>query len=152
MSRPEHHTLLVEDRPEDFAITTRALRTAGLVHPKMRSVDGADALDYLSNLGAYADPARPPHPGIILLDLNMPGTDGREVLAEIQKESHLKIIPVLVPTTFTDERDVLACYREGVNSYMHKPVGLGNCLHAIQSLEDFWFEIVILPRGDQGNE
>jgi CheY-like chemotaxis protein len=149
MARPEHSILLIEDSQEDYEITVRALRKAGLANPIHRCVDGDDALDYLHRRGAYADAVRAPRPGVILLDLNLPGTDGREVLAEIKQAKALKTIPVIVLTTSRDERDVLQCYQLGANSYVQKPVGLSSFLDAIQRLKDFWFEIVILPRGDE---
>ena len=83
---------------------------------------------------------------MILLDLNLPGTDGRDVLAEIKRDEHLKLIPVVVLTTSSDERDIEKCYQAGANSYMKKPVDLGGFVSAIQRLKDYWFEIVILPK------
>ena len=90
-----------------------------------------------------------PRPSVILLDLNLPGTDGRELLAEIKNDNVLKHIPVIVLTTSTDERDVEACYRAGANSYMQKPVDLPGFVEAIARLKDFWLEIAVLPQGNQ---
>lgn len=143
---PQQPILLVEDSPEDFEATVRALRRAGLANPILRCEDGDQALDYLHRRGAYADPARSPRPGIILLDLNLPGTDGRQVLDEIKAAPDLRPIPVVVLTTSTDERDVERCYAAGANSYIKKPVDLEGFMRAIQRLTDFWFEVVILPR------
>ena len=89
--------------------------------------------------------ATAPRPGIILLDLNLPGTDGREVLAEIKGEHALADIPVVVLTTSADHRDVEACYQAGANSYVQKPVNLDAFMEAIQRLHDYWFDVVILP-------
>lgn len=138
--------LLVEDNPDDYEAAVRALRRAGLANPIVRCEDGDDALDYLFHRGAYADPRRWPRPGVVLLDLNLPGTDGRDVLAEIKRDGRLKKIPVIVLTTSSDERDIEACYGAGANSYVQKPVDLGGYLNAIQRLNDFWFEIVVLPK------
>ena len=94
----------------------------------------------------YTNPADSPRPGIILLDLNLPGTDGREVLAEIKGDPSLKTIPVIVLTTSTDEIDIERCYQAGANSYVHKPVGLDGFMTALQRLKDYWFEIVVFPK------
>jgi CheY-like chemotaxis protein len=138
--------LLVEDSPEDFETTERAFRRSGLNNPIYRCVDGDEALDYLHRRGAYTDPGTAPRPGVILLDLNLPGTDGREVLSEIKNDPTLKQIPVIVLTTSKDERDVEVCYSCGANSYIQKPVDLDGFMKAIERLNDYWFEVVILPK------
>jgi len=145
---PNQPILLVEDSPEDFEATVRALRKSGLANPIHRCEDGDEALDYLFHRGAYADPAKAPRPGVILLDLNLPGTDGREVLAEVKRDEGLKTIPVVVLTTSSDERDIARCYQEGANSYINKPVDLDGFIRAVQRLTDYWFEVVILPKGE----
>jgi CheY-like chemotaxis protein len=142
---PHQTILLVEDSPEDFEATVRALRKAGLANPIARCEDGDDALDYLHRRGRYAE-ASASRPGIVLLDLNLPGTDGRDVLAEIKSDASLRAIPVVILTTSTDERDVERCYAAGANSYIKKPVDLDGFMRAIQRLKEFWFEIVIVPR------
>ena len=144
--KSSHPILLVEDSPEDFEITVRAFRKTNIANPIFRCVDGEDALDYLYQRGAYAAPALAPRPAIILLDLNLPGTDGREVLAEIKQVDHLKDIPVVVLTTSADEVDIENCYRAGANSFVQKPVDLAGFITAIQRLKDYWFEIVLLPK------
>jgi CheY-like chemotaxis protein len=138
--------LVIEDSPEDFEATTRVLRKSGLANPIFRCSDGDEAIDFLFQRGAYSDSQLAPRPTVILLDLNLPGTDGRDVLAEIKKDKHLKLIPVVVLTTSSDERDIEMCYQAGANSYMKKPVDLGGFVSAIQRLKDYWFEIVILPK------
>ncbi len=144
MSQP---ILLVEDSPEDFETTQRAFRRSGLKNPIFRCSDGDEALDFLHQQGEFADPDKAPRPGVILLDLNLPGTDGREVLAEIKADPALKKIPVIVLTTSSDDRDVDACYRAGASSYIQKPVDLEGFMKAIERLNDYWFEVVILPKG-----
>lgn len=144
----QHPILLVEDSPEDFEATVRALRRAGLANPIARCCDGDEALDYLHQRGPYADPSKAPRPGVILLDLNLPGTDGREVLTEVKQDEALKSIPVVVLTTSSDERDVERCYAAGANSYIKKPVDLAGFIAAIQRLKEYWFEVVILPKTD----
>lgn len=138
--------LLVEDSPEDFETTERALRKSGLKNPIFRCADGDEALDFLYRRGRYSDPQTSPRPGVILLDLNLPGTDGREVLSEVKTDPNLKQIPVIVLTTSKDERDIEVCYRCGANSYIQKPVDLDGFMKAIERLNDYWFEVVILPR------
>ena len=143
---PNQPILLVEDSPEDFETTERAFRKSGLRNPIFRCSDGDEALDYLHRRGQYADPAKSPRPGVILLDLNLPGTDGREVLSEIKADPSLKQIPVVVLTTSRDERDVDACYKAGASSYIQKPVDLDGFIKAIERLNGYWFEVVILPK------
>jgi CheY-like chemotaxis protein len=138
--------LLIEDSPEDFETTERAFRRSGLKNPIYRCVDGDEALDFLYRRGRYAGTDEAPRPGVILLDLNLPGTDGREVLSEIKNDPQLKQIPVIVLTTSKDERDIEVCYRCGANSYIQKPVDLDGFMKAIERLNDYWFEVVILPR------
>jgi CheY-like chemotaxis protein len=143
---PNQPILLVEDSPEDYETTQRAFRRSGLKNPIFRCADGDEALDFLFHRGRYADPAKAPRPGVILLDLNLPGTDGREVLSEIKASPALKQIPVIVLTTSSDERDFDACYRAGASSYIQKPVDLEGFMRAMERLNDYWFEVVILPR------
>ena len=138
--------LLVEDSPEDFETTERAFRRSGLKNPIYRCADGDEALDFLYRRGRYSDPQKAPRPGVILLDLNLPGTDGREVLNEIKTDPNLKQIPVIVLTTSKDDRDIEVCYRCGANSYIQKPVDLDGFMRAIERLNDYWFEVVILPK------
>lgn len=143
LDSPNQPILLVEDSPEDFETTQRAFRRSGLKNPIFRCADGDEALDFLFRRGRHADA---PQPGVILLDLNLPGTDGREVLSEIKADPELKQIPVIVLTTSSDDRDVAACYKAGANSYIQKPVDLEGFMQAIERLNDYWFEVVILPK------
>jgi CheY-like chemotaxis protein len=141
-SRP---ILVVEDSPEDFEATRRSLQRGGLTHPLVHLGDGDQALDYLFHRGSFARSERSPRPRLILLDLNLPGTDGREVLAAVKADAELRQIPVVVFTTSRDHRDVEACYRAGANSYVQKPVDLPEFRRALDSLKAFWFETVVLP-------
>jgi two-component system response regulator len=143
LDSPNQPILLVEDSPEDFETTQRAFRRSGLKNPIFRCADGDEALDFLFRRGRHAGA---PQPGVILLDLNLPGTDGREVLSEIKADPELKQIPVIVLTTSSDDRDVAACYKAGANSYIQKPVDLEGFMQAIERLNDYWFEVVILPK------
>ena len=136
---------IVEDSNEDYEFCVTALtRDNKLANPMVRCVSGDDALDYLYGKGAYASVA-PERPSLILLDLNLPGTDGREVLAIIKSDPELKRIPVIVMTTSKDHRDIDSCYSAGANSYVLKPVNLEGFFDAIRRLRDYWFQIVILP-------
>lgn len=137
--------LLVEDSPEDVEATLRAFRRSGLHNPILHCSTGDEALALLQGQGPSGAP--PLRPGIVLLDLNLPGTDGREVLAAIKGSDSLRSIPVVILTTSSDDRDIEACYRAGANSYIQKPVDIEGFFGAIRHLRDYWFEIVILPRG-----
>ena len=136
--------LLVEDSPEDRETTSRALKKAGVTQPILFCVSGDDALDFLHLRGKYAGTERV-RPAVILLDLNMPGTDGREVLAEIKSTAALKSIPVVVVTTSRDERDIHTCYDAGCNAYIRKPVDLAAFMQSMKRVADFWFAEAILP-------
>jgi CheY-like chemotaxis protein len=144
---PNQPILVVEDSPEDWLIMQRAFSKGNMNNTLIRVENGDDALDYLYHRGKYSDHTRAPRPGIILLDLNLPGTDGREVLAEVKSDPNLRSIPVVVLTTSKDERDIEACYSQGASSYIPKPVDMKGFLTAITKLEDYWFEIAVLPRG-----
>ncbi len=146
MLDPTRPILVVEDSPEDYETTLRAFRRAGLRNRMLRCETGDEALDFLHRRGRYADPSMSPRPAIILLDLNLPGTDGRDVLIEIKRAEPLAPIPVVVLTTSSDTRDVQACYAAGANSYVQKPVDLDGFMEAIRLLSEYWFDVVILPR------
>lgn len=146
ITSPNQLIMIVEDSDEDFEATKRAFSKSNLKNPIIRFADGDEALDYLFRRGEHSDPENSPHPGMILLDLNLPGTDGREVLHEIKNCKDLKKIPVIVLTTSDDKRDIDSCYDEGANSYVQKPVDLEGLFDAIARLKDYWFEVVILPK------
>lgn len=138
--------LIVEDSAVDYMAANRAFRKSGLANPILRARDGDEALDYLYRRGAYAGSEEARTPGLVILDLNLPGTDGREVLALMKADPNLRTIPVVIMTTSDDERDIGDCYAMGANTYLQKPVDLGGLLTAIQRLGDYWFGIAILPR------
>jgi len=140
--------LMVEDSPEDFHTMLRAFQKAGLVNPLVWCEDGDEALEYLFCRGKFAPPAHGPRPGIILLDLNLPGTDGHEVLSVVKSNAELKKIPVIILTTSSAEQDIDRCYAAGASSYICKPVGLENFMQAIQRLKEYWFEIAVFPKGE----
>ncbi len=134
--------LLVEDNPGDVRLTQEALREAKVINNLTIAKDGMEALAYLRRQGPYA---HAPRPHLILLDLNLPKRDGREVLAEIKADESLKRIPVVVLTTSQDEQDILKSYNLHANCYVTKPVDLDQFIRVVRSIEDFWLGIVVLP-------
>ena len=137
--------LVIEDSNEDFEAFQRYVRRSPLTIPIYRCVDGDDALAFLYRTGRYADPQSAPRPGLILLDLNLPGADGREVLRNIKQDATLKLIPVVIFTTSNNPKDIEACYRQGVNSYIVKPMNFSRLKRSIQILIEYWFDTTILP-------
>jgi len=135
--------LLVEDNPGDVDLTLEALEEARLRNTVHVAEDGVVAMQYLRREGDYADA---PRPDLILLDLNMPRKDGREVLREVKEDPDLKRIPVVVLTTSEAEEDVLDAYEQRANAYIVKPVDFEQFFRTVQSLEDFWLTVVRLPR------
>jgi len=134
--------LLVEDSPSDVAMTLEALDEGNLNSNVQVVNDGEAALSFVRREGEYHGV---PRPDIILLDLNLPRKDGREVLAEIKSDPELKAIPVVVLTTSAAESDVLRSYQLQANSYVTKPVILNDFLAAVQEIEDFWLGLAKLP-------
>jgi two-component system, chemotaxis family, response regulator Rcp1 len=135
--------LLVEDSPADVDLTREALEDTK-VHNNLSIVsDGVEALTFLRREGEYADA---PHPDLILLDLNLPKKDGREVLAEIKADPRLRRIPVVVLTTSEADQDILRSYDLHANCYVTKPVDLDAFVEVVRSIEDFWLAIVKRPR------
>lgn len=134
--------LLVEDNPGDARLAVEALKESK-VHNNIHTVsDGVEAMEFLRKEGEYTSALRP---DLVLLDLNMPRKDGREVLAEIKEDPKLKIIPVVVMTTSQSEEDILKSYGLHANCYVTKPVDLEQFMKVVKTIEDFWFTIVKLP-------
>jgi two-component system, chemotaxis family, response regulator Rcp1 len=135
--------LLVEDSPGDVRLTREAFKDAK-VHINLHvASDGAKAMAFLKREGGYANV---PRPDLILLDLNLPKKDGREVLEEIKESPSLKTIPVVILTTSSSEADVLRSYQLHANCYITKPVGLEGFLTVVKSIDSFWLSVVRLPR------
>jgi chemotaxis family two-component system response regulator Rcp1 len=134
--------LLVEDNPGDADLAREALEGGKLNNRLFVVGDGEAAMDFLYQSGAYADV---PRPGLILLDLNLPRKDGREVLADIKAHKDLKRIPVVILTTSQSEEDVLKSYNLHANCFITKPIDLNQFIKVVRSIEDFWFSIVVLP-------
>jgi len=134
--------LLVEDNPGDARLTREALKEGKVLNNLQVTQDGVEALAYLRRQGKYANQIRP---DIILLDLNLPKKDGREVLAEIKADPNLRRIPVVILTTSKSEEDIIKSYDLHANCYITKPVDLDQFILVVKSIEDFWFLIVKLP-------
>lgn len=128
--------LLVEDSEDDYEATVRAFKKANLRNAISWCRSGQEAIDFLKT----------EKPGMILLDLNMPGMDGRKTLQVIKENEALKQIPVIILTTSGDEKDIQACYRMGANTYVQKPVSFTGLIEAITRLKEYWFEIALLPK------
>lgn len=135
--------LLVEDNAGDVRLTREALRDAKVSNNLWVASDGVMAMEFLNRQGMFADAVRP---DLILLDLNLPRKSGREVLAEVKADPHLKHIPVVILTTSKAEQDILASYRLCANAFVTKPVDLDEFLKVVRTIEAFWLEIVRLSR------
>jgi len=135
--------LLVEDNPGDVRLTKEALKEYKMQLNLNVVGDGVKALSFLRQEGEYTTA---PRPDLILLDLNLPQKDGREVLAEIKEDENLRVIPVVILTISQDEEDVLKSYGLHANCYITKPVDLEQFIKVVKSVEDFWFTVVRLPR------
>ncbi|WP_089092717.1 response regulator [Nodularia sp. NIES-3585] len=134
--------LLVEDNPGDAQLTRIALEDSKIAVNLNVVEDGVEAMAFLRKQGNYA---KAPHPDIVLLDLNLPKKDGREVLAEIKADHRLRRIPVVVLTTSQSEEDILKAYNLSANCFITKPVDFDQFVKIVQSIENFWFAIVKLP-------
>ncbi len=136
--------LLVEDSPGDVRLTRKALKEAKVRNNLSVASDGEEAMEMLAGSGASQ---QIPRPDLILLDLNLPRKNGREVLQEIKSDPELKRIPVVVLTTSQEEQDILKSYELHANAFITKPVDLDQFIRVVVSIQDFWLEIVTLPPG-----
>ncbi len=135
--------LLVEDNPADVRLTQEALKEAAHARTRLHVAgDGVEALEFLHKQGDFASV---PRPDLMLLDLNLPRVDGRQVLAEVKGDPDLRRIPVVVLTTSPSEDDILHAYDQHVNSYIRKPVDLDQFLHVLRAIDDYWLGSVSLP-------
>ena len=134
--------LLVEDSPTDVLLAKEALESSKLINNLHIVNDGVEAMAFLNREGHFAES---PCPDLILLDLNLPKKDGREVLSEIKEDDRFKRIPVVVLTTSKDETDVLKAYGLHANCYIVKPVDFEKFVEVVDSIENFWFSVVTLP-------
>jgi len=138
--------LLVEDNPGDVRLTLEALKEGKVLNHMSVAVDGVEAMAFLRREGRFAGA---PHPDLILLDLNLPKKDGREVLDDIKRDDRLKHIPVVILTTSQAEQDIVKSYELHANCYIAKPVDLDQFISVVKSIEDFWLSVVKLP--SEGN-
>jgi CheY-like chemotaxis protein len=134
--------LLVEDNPGDARLTVEAFRDAKVLNDLRVVADGVEAMAFLHREGTFADALRP---DLILLDLNLPRKDGREVLEEIKRDSDLRRIPVVILTTSQAEKDILMSYDLHANCYIKKPVDLDEFIGVVRGIESFWLSLVKLP-------
>ena len=135
--------LLVEDNPGDARLTREALKEGRILNNLSVVPDGVEAMEFLNKRGRYLNS---PRPDLILLDLNLPRKNGREVLEEIKSDPALRRIPVMVLTTSSAEQDLTSAYNLHANCYITKPVDLEQFMTVVRSIEHFWFHIVTLPR------
>lgn len=134
--------LLVEDNPVDVRLTQEGLKEAKVATHLHAIMDGKSALDFLFRRGEYTDA---PKPDVILLDLNLPGVDGRTILKQIKDDPGLRVIPVVVITSSEAESDILKSYESHANCFISKPIDFDGFLDVVRSIENFWFTIVKLP-------
>jgi len=135
--------LLVEDSPSDAQLAIEALQAAKIANRLNHVEDGVEAMQFVRRQGPYRDA---PRPDLILLDLNLPRKDGREVLEELKEDADLKAIPVVILTTSRSEQDVLRSYKLHANCYITKPVDFTQFMEVVRSIEHFWLTIVTLPK------
>jgi CheY-like chemotaxis protein len=143
MNMTEIHILLVEDNEGDVVLTLEALKEAKLKNKISVVRDGEEAMEFLYKKGRYA---HEDIPQLILLDINLPKMDGKEVLLKIKTDPDLKKIPVVILTTSSSEKDILEAYNNYANCYITKPVDLDKFIDVIHTVEDFWISIVQLPK------
>ena len=138
--------LLVEDNPGDARLAKEALKESKLMNNLSIAEDGVEAMNFLYKAGKYANM---PRPDLIILDLNLPKKDGREVLEEIKTNDDLKRIPVVILTISKAEEDILKTYNLHANCFISKPIDLDQFIKVVKSIEDFWLTIVKLPNGKE---
>lgn len=144
LNHPHKPLLVVEDSDQDFVCLWKVLEKLSVSNPVYRCTDGDEAIDFLYYQGDY-DSTAVPRPAVILLDLHLPGTDGKEVLKKVKQDEELKKIPIVIFTTSADPQDINHCYEYGANGYMLKPMDLANFKKTIQVFVDNWLEVSMLP-------
>ena len=137
--------LLVEDNPDDEALTLRALKKNNILNEVVVARDGVEGLDYLFGAGAYADRDVCDQPQVILLDLKLPKVDGLEVLRRIRADERTRLFPVVILTTSNEDRDVISSYQLGANSYIRKPVDFDQFMEAVRQLGLYWLVLNVPP-------
>jgi CheY-like chemotaxis protein len=142
---PQEPLLVVEDSNDDFRIFRRLLKQLSVSNPIYRCSDGDEAFDFLYRRGDYQVPELAPRPSVILLDLNLPDTDGRHVLQRVKQDEALKEIPVVIFTTSSNPRDIEYCYDQGANGYLIKPMESTELQKTVQAFVGFWLEANVTP-------
>ena len=137
--------LLVEDNIADQLLMKRALVDANIPNKLMIANNGIEALEYLRREGKYANPDDSPTPNMIILDINMPMMDGKQVLREIKSDPRLKMIPAIMFTTSSQEQDIIESYQLGANAYINKPIDIAQFMDMIEKINQFWFVVAELP-------
>jgi two-component system, response regulator len=150
MEAQQGRVLLVEDSPDDVALTLRAFQRAGITHEVVVKEDGVEALEYLFGEGAYAAAGPAPQPLVVLLDLNLPRLDGHEVLRRIRADARTRHLPVVVLTSSAEDRDVVRSYDSGANSYVRKPVSFLAFVEAARQLGVYWLQLNRPPPAGSG--
>jgi two-component system, response regulator len=145
MVEPNKIILLVEDNPDDEALTLRALRKNNILNEVVVARDGAEALDYLFGAGAHSGRDLSEQPQIILLDLKLPKVDGLEVLRRVRADARTHLLPVAILTTSNEDRDVISSYELGANSYIRKPVDFEQFMEAVRQLGLYWLVLNVPP-------
>ena len=141
----ENVILLVEDNPDDEALTIRALKKNAIVNDVIVARDGVEALDYLFGSGAYEGRDTSLQPQLILLDLKLPKVGGLEVLQQLRADERTKYVPVVILTSSKEQRDIIACFDSGANSYIRKPVDFEQFLSAVKQIGMYWLMLNIGP-------
>jgi len=138
--------LIVEDSDEDFDVIRHLIQEMVVENPIYRCEDGDQLLDFIYQEGEYANPDLAPRPSVILLDLNLPGTDGREILDLIKQDRQFKEIPIVVFTTSSNPKDIEFCYQKGANGYLIKPMAFSDFEKIVRAFVDYWLAANIPPR------
>jgi CheY-like chemotaxis protein len=137
--------LVVEDSNEDFRVLQRLMRRMAVQNPIYRCSNGDEVLDFLYQEGNYNNPNTAPRPAVILLDLNLPGMDGRDILGRLKQDGSLKEIPIVVFTTSSNPKDIELCYQKGANGYLIKPMSAEELQKLVQAFVDYWLATNIPP-------
>lgn len=145
MKTQEHVILLVEDNPDDQALTLRALKKNNILNEVVVAHDGAEALDYIFGHGKYSSREASQLPQVVLLDLNLPKVDGLSVLRQIRSSEHAKLLPVVILTSSKEDRDLIEGYGLGANSYVRKPVDFEQFSEAVRQLGLYWLVLNEIP-------
>jgi CheY-like chemotaxis protein len=141
--------LIAEDSDEDFEVVQLLMQQMAVKNPIYRCTNGDKVLDLLYKEGGWGDFGNPPRPSVILLDLNLPGTDGRDVLEQLKQDQKLREIPIVVFTTSSNPKDIEFCYQKGANGYLIKPVDSEELERTVQAFVDYWLETNIPPTSNE---